>query len=83
MGGRKRETPMCDCLLCAPHWGPGHHPCMCPNQELNQRPLALQSSAQSTEPHQPGLNYSLKILKLILLLGLFSVGRRGWEQRII
>ena len=30
------------------------HPGMCPDWELNQQPFALQSGAQSTEPHQPG-----------------------------
>ena len=30
-------------------------PGMCPNRELNQQPLALQSCVQSTEPHLPGL----------------------------
>ena len=31
------------------------NPGMCPNWESNQQPFSLQSSAQSTEPHQPGL----------------------------
>ena len=30
-----------------------HKPGMCPDWELNQQPLASQSSAQSIEPHQP------------------------------
>ena len=30
------------------------NPGMCPDWELNQWPLASQSGAQSTEPHQPG-----------------------------
>ena len=34
-------------LVCNPH--------MCPDWESNQRPFGLQASAQSTEPHQPGL----------------------------
>ena len=32
-----------------------HNPGMCPDWESNQRPFGLQTSAQSTEPHQPGL----------------------------
>ena len=31
-------------------------PGMCPHWESNQRPCGLQASAQSTEPHQPGLS---------------------------
>ena len=36
--GRKRgrETKMCGCFSCGPHWGPGWHPGMCPDWELNQ-----------------------------------------------
>ena len=30
------------------------NPRMCPDWELNQRPFASQSGAQSPEPHQPG-----------------------------
>ena len=30
-------------------------PVMCPDWELNLRPFGLQTGAQSTEPHQPGL----------------------------
>ena len=32
-----------------------HNLGMCPDWELNQQPFGLQASAQSTEPHQPGL----------------------------
>ena len=31
------------------------NPGMCPDWELNGRPFGLQASAQSAEPHQPGL----------------------------
>ena len=31
------------------------NPGMCPDWESNQRPFGSQASAQSTEPHQPGL----------------------------
>ena len=32
------------------------NPGMYPDRKLNQRPFSLQAGAQSTEPHQPGLN---------------------------
>ena len=32
------------------------NPGMCPDQVSNLRPLGSQAGAQSTEPHQPGLN---------------------------
>ena len=53
---------MCGRLSCAPQWRPdlAHNPGMCPDEELNQRPLRLQAGAQSTEPHQPGLKYTIK-----------------------
>ena len=35
--------------------GTTHSPGMCPDWESNQRPFGSQASAQSTEPHQPGL----------------------------
>ena len=37
-----------------PTGGLTHNPGMCPDWESNQQPFGLQSSAQSTEPHQPG-----------------------------
>ena len=46
---------MCGCLSCAPHWDLACNPGMCPDWESNQRPFGLKASAQSTEPHQPGL----------------------------
>ena len=33
-----------------------HNPGMCPDWESNQRPFGFQAGAQSTEPHQPGLD---------------------------
>ena len=33
------------------------NPGMCPDWESNPLPLGLQASVQSTEPHQPGLDY--------------------------
>ena len=40
-----------------------HNPGMCPGWELNQEQFGSQASAQSTEPHQPGLVYSFYIFK--------------------
>ena len=57
--GRKRgrETSMC-VAACAPPTGDlACNPGLCPDWELNRRPFALWSGTQSTEPHQPGLNY--------------------------
>ena len=34
-----------------------HNPGMCLDWESNQQPFGSQASAQSTEPHQPGLSY--------------------------
>ena len=55
-GGRKRgrETSMCGCLSHTATGGLPHNPAMCPDRESNQWPFGLQSSTQSTEPHQPG-----------------------------
>ena len=36
-----------------------YNPGMCPDWESNQLPFGLQASAQSTEPHQPGLTTPL------------------------
>ena len=33
-----------------------HNPGMCPDWESNQWPFGTQAGAQSTEPHQPGLD---------------------------
>ena len=38
------------------------NPGVCPHWELNQRPFGSQASAQSIEPHQPGLTFVLKDL---------------------
>ena len=34
---------------------------MCPDWELNQRPFGSQASAQSTKPHQLGLNFIFQL----------------------
>ena len=49
----ERETSIC--LLQAPNQGPGPQPGMSPDQESNQWPFDLQTTAQPTEPHQWGL----------------------------
>ena len=54
---RGREKHQCVAASCVPPtWGWVCNPHMCPDWESNQRPFALQSSTQSTEQHQPGLN---------------------------
>ena len=51
---KERETSMCGCLSHIPLTGNlACNPSMCPDWELNLRPLGLQSGAQPTEPHQP------------------------------
>ena len=49
-----RETSV-GCLQCAPYWGPGLQPRLCPDWELNGQPFGLQATTQYTELHQPGL----------------------------
>ena len=46
---------MCGCLLCGPHWGPGQQPRQVPWLGIELATLWFTASAQSTEPHQPGL----------------------------
>ena len=54
----EREGEKYQCVV-ASHVPPSgdlaHNPGMCPDWESNQQPSGSQSSAQSTEPHQPGL----------------------------
>ena len=52
---RERETSLCGCFSYTPYWGPGPQPRMCPDWEPNWWPFGSQASAQSTEPHHPGL----------------------------
>ena len=40
-----------------------YNPSIFPDWESNQRPFASQCGAQSTEPHQPGLNIIFTIRK--------------------
>ena len=49
-----RDTLMHSCT--PPTWDLAHNPGMCLDWELTQRPFDSQAGAQSTEPHQPGLN---------------------------
>ena len=53
---RGRETSMCGCLLHTPTGDLANNPGMCPDWESNRQPFGSQAGAQSTEPHQPGLN---------------------------
>ena len=55
-GGRKGENHQCVVAFCMPPTGDlARNPDMCPAWKLNQWPFGSQASAQSTEPHQPGL----------------------------
>ena len=58
--GRDGEKHQCAVASCTPPTGDlACNPGMCPDWELNRQPLGSQASAQSTEPHQPGLLYFL------------------------
>ena len=54
-GEREGEKPQCVVASHIPPTGDlACSPGMCPHWETNLRPFGSQSSAQSTEPHQPG-----------------------------
>ena len=57
------------------------NPGMCPDWELNWRPLGLQASTRSTEPHQPGCIWTSKRFssKETLHLG-YRVRRQGYLE---
>ena len=60
-GERKGEKHQCVVASCMPLTGDlacnlARNPGMCPDWELNQRPLGSQACTQSTEPHQSGLS---------------------------
>ena len=55
-GEREGEKDQCVVASHTPPTGDlAHNPGMCPDWESNRWPCDLQASAQSTEPHQPGL----------------------------
>ena len=59
--GKEKEGDKHQCVV-ASHVPPigdlAHNPGMFPDWESNQQPFGLQASAQSTEPHQPGLPWA-------------------------
>ena len=56
-GGIEGEKHYCAVASHAPPTGDlAHNPGMCPDWESNLQPFGSQAGAQSTEPHQPGLN---------------------------
>ena len=58
---KEREASKYGCFSCSPNLA--CNPRMFPDWESNLRPFSLQASAQSIEPHQPGLVvYFLNIL---------------------
>ena len=60
-GGREGEKH--ECVVASrmpPTEDLAHNPGMYPDWELNQQPFGLQTSAQSTEPHQPRVSHPLK-----------------------
>ena len=59
-GEREREKHQCEVASRTPTTGDlAHNPSMCPDWESNQQPSDSQASTQSTEPHQPGLEWML------------------------
>ena len=60
-GGRKRrrETPMCGCLLSTPHWGPGLQPRHVPWLGIKPATLWFVDQRSITEPHRPGVRLCL------------------------
>ena len=59
-GERKGEKHRCVVASHVPPIGDmAHNPGMCPDWESNQQPFGSQAGTQSTEPHQPGLNFTL------------------------
>ena len=56
---------MCGCHLSTPTGYLAHQPGMCPDWEVNWGLFGLQSGAQSTEPHQPGLLHYFYINEII------------------
>ena len=58
-GEREGEKHQCVVASRTPPTGDlARNPGMCPDRESNRRPFGLQTSAQSTEPHQPGQQVS-------------------------
>ena len=55
---REKEGEKHQCVVAShtPTRNPACNPGTCPDWELNWRPFGSEASAQSTEPHQPGLN---------------------------
>ena len=51
-----------------PTGDPAHNPGMCPDWEPNQWPLGSQAGTQSTEPHQPGLEFHSFLSKIFIFL---------------
>ena len=53
---REREKHSCVVASSVPPTGdPAGNPGMCPDWESTSNPLVSQNNAQSTDPHQPGL----------------------------
>ena len=79
-GEREGKKHQCVVASHAPHTRDlAHCPGMCPDQELNQQPFGSQTSAQSIEPHQPGLSF-LSFFKKRFHLFIFREGGREGER---
>ena len=59
-GERAGEKHQCVVASCAPPTADlAHNSVMCSDWESNWRPFGSQASAQSPEPHQPGLHFKI------------------------
>ena len=70
-GEKERNISVWLPLMCPPLGNLACHPDMCPDRESNQRPFGLQTSTQSTELHQPGLEYFL-IYFFVVIFKIFT-----------
>ena len=67
-GEREGEKHQCVIASCtAPTRNLAHNTGICPIQESNWQPIRLQAGTQSTEPHQPGLIFSILTMNTMFL----------------
>ena len=87
-GEREGEKHQCVVASHAPPTGVlAHKPDMCPDWESNRQPFGSQAHPQSTEPHQPGLDFiffttrKLQMKVLSLPRPLISHLKSGYRPR--
>ena len=72
-------------FVCPPTGDLACNPGMCSDWELNEQPLGLQAGTQSTEPHQPGLEFSSLLVRLQCSDGQYCAGntKAGYAKQYI